>query len=249
MIGGWRQRRHGPRLAMLARVRHLVPSASLVVLLAVEGAAVSAPGGAGPDGSAPVFAGARDGAQTAPWRLRLELPWSGVTYVRRGPRPTSPANLTADSQETALLGLSLSYRWRHQWEVEGGAWIGGGIRPQAALRAGRAFTLIDRRNLDGVGSVLGAEALAGLAYRGRIYDWVHTSAFQGQSALSLSAQVALEYTYFTSPSWGWNARARSGASYALLRRGPATWTDGEGPTQLEDVRSSVDLGIDLGIAF
>ena len=179
------------------------------------------------------------------YRLRFQLPFSGWNeVVRSNATPTSTRTPTRETWEAPMLGLALAADLAQRWTVELGTGIvltSGGFRGQiVALRFGR--------RPEGGGSLLQLAGLATVAYRGQAYN---INSEGGQRTLSIGAAAALEFTYFTSRTFGWSVRARPSFSYALWQLGDSVWTgDDEGVLLWADgCLMQVGIGIDLGMTF
>jgi hypothetical protein len=186
-----------------------------------------------------------------PWRLHLTVPLSGVGL--RDQRPDFPAE--RQTLVVPLLLMSLVHDlpsgsvhpWL--WQAQAG-WLLEGSYPRAllALYFGRALRLLDSRRASGRGDLLRLQAQGGLVYRGRAYDWVHKSRFEGQWTLGPAIEVALEGVRFTRAGLGWSARLRlSGASH-LIRQGPETWFS-DAVLVGDSSRLSALAALDLGVAW
>jgi len=186
------------------------------------------------------------------YRLRFQLPFLGWSEVVRGNATSTPTRTPVrETYEVSIVGLSLAADLERRWTVELGTGVvvtSGGLRGMIAARGGPLFTLVDHRRQEGGGSLLQLAGLASVTYRGHAY---HIIAEGGQRTVSIGAAAALEYTYFTSRTFGWSARARPGFSYAVWQSGESVWTDTNEGAELwaDGYLMQVGIAIDLGMVF
>jgi hypothetical protein len=187
-------------------------------------------------------------------QLRLMLPLTGIGIVGRD-RVTAPIGKSyyrpADEQLN-LLGLSVGQDLSSHVtsELHAALITSDGFKPRGlfGLRVGPQFTVGDWRKVQGTGPQLRLAGLLGLAYRGKLWDWVHTSAWQGQSSFAVNLAPTLDLNYFTSRNFALNLRARTEFSYVVAQFGDKIWSDGEGTT-VDAYRWGLGAGLDIGVVF
>jgi hypothetical protein len=193
------------------------------------------------------------GAQAqASYRLRFQLPFLGwSTVVRNNATPTPTQTPVRETYEVPIVGLSLADDLGRRWTVELGTGVvftSGGLRGMVTARGGPLFTIVDHRRGEGRGSLLQLAGLVTSTYRGHAY---HIIAEGGQRTISIGAAAAFEYTYFTSRTFGWSARARPGFSYAIWQSGESVWADHHDGVLLwaDGYLMQVGMAVDLGMVF
>lgn len=159
----------------------------------------------------------------------------------------------ASRQQYGLLGLSLGRDWMHVLRTEVYAALlldSPHYRGLAGLRAGPVLRLLDRDSADAAGATLRFVPMAGIAYRGQLYEWIHANDWRGQRSLAVTATPAIEATYYSSAAVGWTARLKSEFSYVFSQIGSAAWYDSEsGGYYWDGYRWGLTGGIELGVVF
>ncbi|MGC4070594.1 MAG: hypothetical protein QM784_39180 [Polyangiaceae bacterium] len=193
-------------------------------------------------------------AQTATKNhLYLMVPLlSGYGFERRDPLPKDPlVDERTDSFQAMGLGIGYGRELLPYLRGEAyGAVIMGAKGPRGLLgmRLGPQLAVLDTRGEDQKGMLLRFVGLGGLAYRSKLYAWVHESDFLGQESLALTAMPALEGTYFSSPTFGWTLRAKTEVSYVVAQMGSGIWDD-SGVHIWDAYRWGLTAGLDLGVTF
>jgi hypothetical protein len=185
--------------------------------------------------------------------LYLMLPvLSGYGFERRDPLPKDPP-VEERTGSLQVMALGIGYGRELLPDLRGeayGAFIMGSNGPRGLLgvRLGPQFAVLDRRGEDQKGMLLRFVGLGGLAYRSKLYAWVHESEFLGQESLALTAMPALEGSYFSSPTFGWTLRAKTEVSYVVVQMGAGIWDD-SGVDIWDAYRWGLTAGLDLGATF
>jgi hypothetical protein len=188
-------------------------------------------------------------------QLRLMLPLSGIGIVGRDKvtAPDGGSYYRSGDEQLNLLGLSAGQDLSSlvTSELYAALITSDGLKPRGlfGLRVGPQFTVGDWRKVQGTGPQLRMAGLLGLAYRGRLWDWVHTSDWQGQSSLAVNLAPSLDLNYFTSRNFALNLRARTEFSYVVAQFGDKIWSDGEGGPREDGYRWGLGAGLDIGVVF
>jgi hypothetical protein len=187
-------------------------------------------------------------------QLRLTLPLTGVGIVGRDTvtEPIGEAYYRPADEQFSLLGLSIGRDLSSHVtsELHAALITCDGNKPRGlfGLRVGPQFTVGDWRKVQGTGPQLRLAGLLGMAYRGKLWDWVHSGDWQGQRSLAVNLAPTLDLNYFTSRNFALNLRARTEFSYVVAQLGDKIWSDGEGTT-VDAYRWGLGAGFDIGVVF
>lgn len=182
---------------------------------------------------------------------------SGAGFVRRDAVRVTNPNLSSDNDigtaQYAWFGLSIGHDWNRNLRSEIYAAVVGvdEQRPRGliGLRAGPVLPLLDRGDGDAPNVAVRFVTMGGIAYRGQMYEWLHSSGWCGQRSLALTVTPALEATYYSSPSLGWTLRFKPEFSYVFDQIGSPVWIESEEGYTWDGYRWGLTGGMDVGVVF
>lgn len=186
-------------------------------------------------------------AKVAPLRLKLHaaLPFTQLSLI-------NPGSGTGSSSAFTLAGGSVEAELHRLWAVEvGGASVVAiaadfPTNADAFARAGLVPVVYDARNLQGLGWSVQLNALAG--YRWLKRDQSPDGHPGTESSHALRGNLGLEFTRQYS-GIGLVARVLSGVTVPVAQTRTGYWQSHSYINASEDLRWTLDLGIDLGIAL
>jgi hypothetical protein len=169
--------------------------------------------------------------------LRFQAPLTGVRWVNGNHRPDS----------FSAVGGGLGLQWKEFWMVEAGGSVllsvqGG--KSEAHLRAGIAPILADGR-VEGAGWVLQAQVLGEIQFLERYLDCSELGC--NEDTTGLAGRVGLE-----SLRWSKSGRSAFTTRLSVGYMVPVDQTVtgyGRDITGRVDLHSSMDVALDIGIAF
>jgi hypothetical protein len=186
----------------------------------------------------PISAAAQDGSTTPQLRLRLVVPFAGISNSSQSYFYSIP-----------IAGGSLELDWREGAVAEmGGTWIASLATRQSPAwdvyaRGGWSWKLLGGRDATGRGSELRVQTLAGYRLQhltgegdGYVFgEWLHCLTLHG----------GIEYARYVGPRLGFTARLLTGLSVPVSRQQFSDSGDHFGHA----ASVIADVGLALGVAF